>query len=475
MPTLVWALIRYGQSKHADPKACRERIASDRGFKGLPDFYGLGIRVGLYLQWDASIIANTWVRSERRTTTGANVAFFLALYVAILAIIFQDGCVFTTELITLMYILWGGFFIVILPHFPFRFKEAGQTEGVEQQRMEPKPEQSTNKFHGLEYLLGYLFALFSPATIWFWIRLATVGEHDFAPSPLGTEFFLFARLGQHSVRGAAIFMTVIMFWMWTPLPCALILGLRNAMKGSISDRFIMATMVFMPPGLVFGIYTLLFDKLLSLIFPCLRPLSEEQMTRAGMDTRYPYRYGSYLFYKDNFKCRFFGIACSLMFIYVVLAIELTLKWNSVSDVYEVQSTGQVTPLAVGLLTLFALLWKLYRENEDKLKEYVRRGRPWTDWAMHSKSKPSARRFHTDDIVRDSPQRPDTPEPEPQPSRPVSPDPDDRIVVEDMEHGRYTIAVRNLPVQNAPQPVGPMTELEPVPISSTEPSIISEDN
>lgn len=223
-------------------------------------------------------------------------AFFLALYVAILTIIFQDDCVYTAELITLMYILWGGFFIVILPHFPFRFKNAGQNEEPEQQRTETNPEQNTNKFHGLEHLFGYIFTLFSPTAIWFWIRFATVGEHDFAPSPPGTEFFLFARLGQHSIQSAAIFMTVMMFWMWTTVPWAIILVLINAKKGSISKRFTMATFVFTPPGFVLGLYFLLFDKLLNLIFPCLKPLSEEQMTRIGMDLRYPYRYGSYLFY-----------------------------------------------------------------------------------------------------------------------------------------------------------------------------------
>lgn len=35
-------------------------------------------------------------------------------------------------------------------------------------------------------------------------------------------------------------------------------------------------------------------------------------------------------------------------VWSILAIELTLRWNSVTDVYEVQSTGQLIPLIIGV-------------------------------------------------------------------------------------------------------------------------------
>ena len=40
------------------------------------------------------------------------------------------------------------------------------------------------------------------------------------------------------------------------------------------------------------------------------------------------------------------IACAP--IYSILAIELTLKWNNVSNVYTVNSTGQLIPFVIGV-------------------------------------------------------------------------------------------------------------------------------
>lgn len=42
----------------------------------------------------------------------------------------------------------------------------------------------------------------------------------------------------------------------------------------------------------------------------------------------------------------------------VLAVELTLVWNSVKEVYTVKSTGQIIALVVGLGILVKVLWLL---------------------------------------------------------------------------------------------------------------------
>lgn len=46
----------------------------------------------------------------------------------------------------------------------------------------------------------------------------------------------------------------------------------------------------------------------------------------------------------------------------VLAIELTLRWNSVKGIYNIQSTGQIIPLVVGLGILVKVLWLLRHGN-----------------------------------------------------------------------------------------------------------------
>jgi uncharacterized membrane protein len=41
----------------------------------------------------------------------------------------------------------------------------------------------------------------------------------------------------------------------------------------------------------------------------------------------------------------------LALIYSILAVELTIKWNGISDVYEVRSAGQLIPLVIGVAGL----------------------------------------------------------------------------------------------------------------------------
>ena len=52
---LVWACVQYAETSHGTPAQCAARLdgtqqRSDIGFVGSADFYGLGIRIGLYAQ-----------------------------------------------------------------------------------------------------------------------------------------------------------------------------------------------------------------------------------------------------------------------------------------------------------------------------------------------------------------------------------------------------------------------------------------
>jgi len=49
-----------------------------------------------------------------------------------------------------------------------------------------------------------------------------------------------------------------------------------------------------------------------------------------------------------------------MFVWSVLAIELTLKWNHVTGVYEVTSTGQLIPLVLGITLTATITWQAIR-------------------------------------------------------------------------------------------------------------------
>lgn len=44
----------------------------------------------------------------------------------------------------------------------------------------------------------------------------------------------------------------------------------------------------------------------------------------------------------------------------ILAIELTIRWNNISDMYALDSTGQYVPLAVGLGAFVRLLYGILK-------------------------------------------------------------------------------------------------------------------
>ena len=48
----------------------------------------------------------------------------------------------------------------------------------------------------------------------------------------------------------------------------------------------------------------------------------------------------------------------VLMIYSIVAVELTLMWNHVTNIYEVKSTGQALALVFGAANFASLLWEL---------------------------------------------------------------------------------------------------------------------
>src|SRR4051812_25170410 len=63
-------------SYRASPSKCS-------GFEGNPDLYGLGIRVGVYLQWFSGIIAHSFHADSVPDLLGTNTIFLMALFTAL--------------------------------------------------------------------------------------------------------------------------------------------------------------------------------------------------------------------------------------------------------------------------------------------------------------------------------------------------------------------------------------------------------
>jgi hypothetical protein len=187
---LTWALVTYAQGTAQDPNACKDSFTGqdrslEHGFIGNSDFYGLGIRLGIYLQWLASLIANPLLKSERSTMAGAYLTFSLALAVAVLLLVFQRECTFTAEIIIVLNIFWGGTLVVMVP-FVQLLADIETT--------------------GLGLALIPLILSMLPVSTWFWLRLALHGEVDFVQTNSGTSFFLLARVTHNHFKAVSCLM-----------------------------------------------------------------------------------------------------------------------------------------------------------------------------------------------------------------------------------------------------------------------------
>ena len=202
---LVWALVHFAENNHQYISGCSERL-SVNGFVGDADFYGLGIRLGVYLQWIAQFLANCFLSAEWKSILGASMVFALALTVAVLLLTFEHECTFTAEIIVILFIFWGGFIVScygspIMDHLVRRPIPKGRFRGTSMAILPP-------------FLLMQIFSL------WFWIRLATAEEIDYSPTPGGTFYFLFGRVSARSKPPARFMVFLCAFWV-----CSLFVGL----------------------------------------------------------------------------------------------------------------------------------------------------------------------------------------------------------------------------------------------------------
>jgi hypothetical protein len=94
------------------PLGKRQNTLQDCSITGNPDFYGLGIRVGIYIQWATSFLANLFLREAIEENLGTNTIFLLALFVAT-AVATVQGTVQTVEILVLLQLSFGFIFSIL--------------------------------------------------------------------------------------------------------------------------------------------------------------------------------------------------------------------------------------------------------------------------------------------------------------------------------------------------------------------------
>ena len=78
------------------------------GFVGNSDLYGLGIRLGMYLQLLAMSLGMLLLRKKAHDLVATYILFMLSFTLALFVVTY-DGCAFEIELIMLQYIIWTGY------------------------------------------------------------------------------------------------------------------------------------------------------------------------------------------------------------------------------------------------------------------------------------------------------------------------------------------------------------------------------
>jgi hypothetical protein len=90
----------------------RQSSPSSCGFTGNSDFYGLGIRIGIYLQWITAFLANHFLREAIDLNLETNTIFLLALFIATVVATIKDT-VQTSEIIVLLHLCFGFLFSIL--------------------------------------------------------------------------------------------------------------------------------------------------------------------------------------------------------------------------------------------------------------------------------------------------------------------------------------------------------------------------
>ena len=190
------------------------------GFQGNGDIYGLGIRVGIYLQWLASILQKQFlVRVNlglQRDLLDANSIFCLAIFVAtILLSTGPVGPVYRVEVLIMLHIFFGSTYIVSYDHL-----------------IRDKRKKSVTVY-GIAVLL-YITCGMSAYAIWFWFG----GLDGLLAAECGDYAFLFAKVALAG-RARIFFEVAAVFNM-------VLWGVGGLLLGIVLVRLFCQVMFFLP-------------------------------------------------------------------------------------------------------------------------------------------------------------------------------------------------------------------------------------
>ncbi|RSL38759.1 hypothetical protein CEP53_014602 [Fusarium sp. AF-6] len=279
----------------------------DCGFEGNSDLYGLGIRLGIYMQWLSSFAPRGGSQSLLLLVK-TYFTFIFAIFVAILLIKVEKTPTYTVEIYVLICIILGGACTMLIALNPKGTKPA-----------EIKGKIFVSWVSALATLcLSDAVACYS---FWFWLR--GIHNDNFLDTPCGSCVFAIKKSS---------------------------LSKSKTTKGFAAVSGLIA---FGLPGIGAWRVAFLYRN---------RPSADEP-TRPQQDATERDDRGAG---GGNMRQKSLDIAIlSVKAVYMIsflLAVELTLYWNRVTQVYSVDTPGQLIPLIIGLCGLVQFLYPPLRRR-----------------------------------------------------------------------------------------------------------------
>ncbi|KAJ9615706.1 hypothetical protein H2200_001783 [Cladophialophora chaetospira] len=314
---------------------------------GNADFYGLGVRLGLYCQWLCSIWAVYFVPEARRSIASSYAVFQGGMLVGLFVMIARAQCTYTVEVFIILQVLWTGAAFTFISHTHDDFSH----------------NQALNRFFAVTVLASY------PVAAWFFIRLNYAATRDFIDTPGGTTLYYWGPTDTNNYW----------FWAWvymfaahelvfvvvhptgdqakkmrqSPTAFTWRFSTNLATFGMVPlleqmmQAFIWSVMIFGGMRMLFNLFSGITDRDVEGSEDDARGEAEGAV-RSMNDKDEIYNPFESRIWKVYLQPSYQIFRWCVMAVFGICAIELSLRWNHVSGVHEINSTGQVLPLAMGL-------------------------------------------------------------------------------------------------------------------------------
>lgn len=349
-PKIYLARPQFGTEFVDDNKDLHENLGK-LGFQGNANVYGLGIRLGLYLLWATTALANYLMRTMPIKLIYTNLIVCLVFLVNAVKMSTEESCNFCIEIIVVHYFLFHG-----ILSFSIRSKK-------DQTHM------STGKINFVWMLSGWTIVIVGTCVhiTWFW----AMGYDRLIPLiPYGAKIFLFGPLDEGQILrqqqsfivaavagtlflGCSRLLVMIAFFLHT---------MRSKLREKTNQSPFRAQNHINAPDTM-----------------NLNSSSASSKGKTGEDgsfsqtvcysaettSSFSNASNDVLQYPRISKTIFTSLLATTNMIYGITAVESVIKWNRISRISSLDSWKQRFALAMGVLAFLTFLYDLAKEKRAK--------------------------------------------------------------------------------------------------------------